>query len=121
MADVAAYIDSKVTPDSTRSGVQGVGGAEEDTTGLNSVFAFENDANDGTGSHVLDKTGEELLALEIGVVLFKVLFGSVNHFESCDLVTTVFETSNDGANEVTLHAVRLDHDVGWSESSEPSK
>ena len=112
MADVASDIDGKVTTDSTGSRVQGVRSTEQDTTGPDRVLALEDDADDGTGSHVLDETGEELLALEIGIMLFQVLFGSVNHFESGDLVTASFETSDDGADEVTLHAVGLDHDVG---------
>ena len=112
MADVATNIDSKVTTDGTGSRVERVGSTKKNTTGLDGVLTLENDADNGTGSHVLDKTGEELLALKVLVVLLEVLLRGVDHLESGDLVTAVFETTNDLTDNAALHAVGLDHDVG---------
>lgn len=114
VADVASDVDGEITADGTGGGVEGVGGAKEDTAGLDGVLALEDDADDGAGSHVLDETGEELLALEVLVVLLEVLLGGVDHLEGGDLVTAVLEALDDLTDNAALDAVGLDHDVGCS-------
>lgn len=52
----------------TDRGLEGVGSTEHDATGLDGVESLPDHADDGAGCHVLDQTGEERLALEIGIV-----------------------------------------------------
>lgn len=47
-----------------------------------------------------------------GRTLFEVLLGRSGHLEGDDLETPLFKARYDGSNEVTLDAIRLDHDIG---------
>jgi hypothetical protein len=49
-------------------GGQRVGSTKHFTTGLNSVKTLPNHRNNRAGSHVLDQTREEALALEVSVI-----------------------------------------------------
>lgn len=116
VADVATDVDGEVATDGSGGRVERVGGAEKDTAGLDGVLAFEDDADDGAGSHVLDKAGEELLTLEVLVVLFEVLLRGVHHLERCNLVATVLKALDDLSDNTALHAVGLDHNVSYQPS-----
>lgn len=93
VADVAADLDAVVPADGAGLGVDGVGLAEHDTTGLDDVEALPDHGADGTGSHVLDESGEERASGEVGVVLLQMLLRGLEgkmSFESRaeDYVTT---------------------------------
>lgn len=146
MADVAANGEAEVTADGTCDKVseritryatrcartdgrlEGVGGAEHNTASLDGVKSLPDHGDDGAGGHVLDQTGEEGLALEIGVVcgqgsaparrcdaialsgrhtLLEVLLGGVDELEGDQLVAALLEAGDDLADEVALNAVRL--------------
>ena len=46
-----------------------------------------------------------------GRTLFEVFLGRSDHLEGNDLETPLFKARYDGSNEVTLDAIRLDHDI----------
>ena len=55
---------------------------------------------------------DALETLVEGRTLLEVLLGRSDHLEGDDLETPLFKTRDDGPNEVTLDAIRLDHDIG---------
>lgn len=59
----------QVTTDSARGRRKRVGSTKKSTPLLDDVLALPDHSNDRTRSHVLDKTREEGLALEVLVVL----------------------------------------------------
>jgi hypothetical protein len=102
------HIDGEVTTDGARSRGQGVGGAEEDTAGLDGVTALPDHGGNGTAQHVciilwsaisrvfedrsewlahtLNQTGEEGLLLQVGVVGLEVLLGGGDELQGDQLV-----------------------------------
>jgi len=112
VANVAADSQSVITTDGADGRLQWVGSSKHDAASLHCVQALPDHGNDGSGGHVLNETGEEGLALKVGVVLLKVLWGCVNEFEGDQLEATFFESTDDLADKRALHAVGLDHDVG---------
>ena len=69
----------QVTTDSARGRRKRVGSTKKSTPLLDDVLALPDHSNDRTRSHVLDKTREEGLALEVLVVLT----GSANSWLHC--------------------------------------
>jgi len=112
VADVAADVEAQVTTDGTGSGIGGVGGAEHHAAGLDGVEALPDHAADGAGEHVLDQTGEELLFAQVRVVLLQVLLAGGHELHGGEPEALLLEALDDFANEATLDAVGLDHDVG---------
>lgn len=77
VADVAADLDAEVSADGSGKGVLGVGLAQHDATGLDGIESLPDHGADGTGGHVLDETGEERLAAQVGVVLPQVVLAGL--------------------------------------------
>lgn len=76
MANIAANLDAKVSPDGSGQGGGRVGLAQHHAAGLDHVQALPHHGDHGSGAHVLDETGEKWLAGEVGVVLLqKILIG----------------------------------------------
>lgn len=63
--------------------------------------------NGSTASHVLDKTGKERTLLEVFIMLFSQFLGRSKSLQTNELVTTVFETSNNLTDQSTLNTIRL--------------
>ena len=98
MAHATANVDAEVITDGAQSdglvarrGAQRPGGGE---------------------GHVLNKSREELLGLEVGVVLLEVSLGRRGELKRAELEALLLEALDDRAGEAALDAVRLDHDVG---------
>lgn len=112
---------AQVTADGAGGRGEGVGSAEQSAALLDDILALPDHGDNGAGSHVLDQTREEGLALEVLVVLrsarrthlLKVLLACLGELEGHELVATVLEALDDLANETALNAVGLDHDVSW--------
>jgi hypothetical protein len=96
--------NSKVTTDGARLGRKRVGGTKKDTAGLDGVTALPDHGADGAGSHVGDETGEEGLALQVGVVGLEVLLGSGDQLDGGQLEAALLEALDDGADEAALDA-----------------
>lgn len=86
VADVSADGEGKVTSDGTGGGLQGVGGTQDGSTGLDSVQTLPDHTDNGTRVHVLDQTGEEGLLLQVGVVVFQVFLTGSAHLQSDELI-----------------------------------
>jgi hypothetical protein len=97
--------NGKVTTDGARLGRKRVGGTEKDTAGLDGVTALPDHGADGAGSHVGDETGEEGLALQVGVVGLEVLLGSGHQLDGGQLEAALLEALDDGADEAALEEV----------------
>jgi hypothetical protein len=69
-------------------------------------------AHNGAGGHVLDEAGEELLCLEVVVVSLHVGLAGGGKLHGHELETFSLEALDDLADQTTLDAVGLDHDVG---------
>lgn len=107
----------QVTADGARRRRERVGSTKQDTALLDDILALPHHGNDGARGHVLDQTGEEGLALEVGVVLLEVVLTGVHELHGHELVATVLEALDDLADETALDAVGLNHDVGWVSAS----
>jgi len=112
VADVASDINGEVSADGTWEGCEGVGGSEEGTTGLDSITTFPNHSADWSAAHIFDESWEEWLGGEILVVLLEVLLSWGYELDGSELVATGLESGDDGANESTLDAIRLDSNEG---------
>jgi hypothetical protein len=104
MAHLVQTYNSKVTTDGARLGRKRVGGTKKDTAGLDGVTALPDHGADGAGSHVGDETGEEGLALQVGVVGLEVLLGSGDQLDGGQLEAALLEALDDGADEAALDA-----------------
>lgn len=85
VADVSADGEGKVTSDGTGGGLQGVGSAQDGSTGLDGVQTLPNHTDDGARVHVLDESGEEGLVLQVLVVLLQVLLTGGAHLQADEL------------------------------------
>jgi hypothetical protein len=94
--------NGKVTTDGARGGGKRVGGTEDDAAGLDGVTALPDHGADGTRGHVGDKTGEEGLAGEVGVVGLEVLLGGGDELDGRELEAAVLEALDDGADQAAL-------------------
>lgn len=112
MANVTANSKTIVTTNGTDWRLQGVGSTKHDTSSLDSIKTLPYHGNNGSRGHVLDEAREERLALEVGIMLLKMFRRSVDELEGDKLVPTLLESRDDLADQVALHAIRLDHDVG---------
>eukprot|EP00282_Hemiselmis_andersenii_P034816 CAMPEP_0169450186 /NCGR_PEP_ID=MMETSP1042-20121227/13018_1 /TAXON_ID=464988 /ORGANISM="Hemiselmis andersenii, Strain CCMP1180" /LENGTH=153 /DNA_ID=CAMNT_0009561991 /DNA_START=43 /DNA_END=501 /DNA_ORIENTATION=+ len=112
VADVAANIDAKVPADRPGERLRGLGGAQEHAASLDDAVALPHHGDDGPRLHVLDERGEEGLGGEVGVVVLEELLRGASHLHRHELEALVLETRDDGADDATLDAVRLDHDEG---------
>lgn len=86
VADVSADGEGKVTSDGTGGGLQGVGGTQDGSTGLDGIQTLPDHTDDGAGVHVLDQTGEEGLLLQVGVVVFQVFLTGSAHLQTNELM-----------------------------------
>jgi len=72
------------------------------------ILSFNAHANNGTRTEKLDKTWEERLLLQVGVVSSCHFFGRPNHFEAYNFITTLFESGNNITNNSSLNTIGLD-------------
>ena len=112
VADVSTNVDGEVSTDGSWERSQGVGLSEHLSSLLDDVLAFPNHRDNRAGEHVSDEGGEESLGLEVSVVLFEEFSRGLDELESDELVASLFESCDDLTDEVSLDAVRLDHDEG---------
>merc|ERR1712000_392958 len=112
VADVAANLDAKVAADGAGERVVGAGLAEELAARADGVVALPHHADDGARGHVLDEASEEALGGQVGVVLLKELLGGVGHLQGSELEALLLKALDDLADQATLDAVGLDHNVG---------
>jgi len=117
VADVATDIDGEVTTDSAGGRGQGVGGTEDDATSLHDITALPYHGGDGAATHVGNKTLEERLLAEVGVVVLKVLLGGSDKLDCDQLEASLLEAADDLTNESTLDTVGLDSDEAASNVS----
>lgn len=68
VADVTSSLDAEVSTDGSRGGLEWIGCSEHVASLLDDVQSLPYHGNHGSGSHVLDKGGEEWLVLEVLVV-----------------------------------------------------
>ena len=78
VADVASDVNAKITANGARGRVGRVGSTKHDTTSLDGVQALPHHAAHRAGEHVLNQSGEELLATEVSVVLLEKLFSGAH-------------------------------------------
>ena len=103
---------AQVTADGAGGRGEGVGSAEQSAALLDDILALPDHGDNGAGSHVLDQTREEGLALEVLVVLLEVLLAGVHELHGHELEAAVLEALDDLADKTALNAVGLDHNVG---------
>merc|ERR1719376_90808 len=112
VTDVAPDMDGEVSPDGSGEGGSRVRLTKHNTTSLHCVQTLPNHGADRAAGHVGDKSAEESLAGEVGVVLLQVLHGGLHHLHRDQLETLLLKARDDLANQATLDPVGLDHDEG---------
>jgi len=112
VADVASNIDGVVTTDGSWGRSERVGGTEESAAGLDGITSFPDHSADWSAGHVLDESWEERLLRKILVVLLEMGSRSSHELDGSELEAASLETSDDGTNESTLDAIRLDSNEG---------
>jgi hypothetical protein len=110
VADVATDVNAVVSTDGSGGGLAGLRGTEELSALNGGVVTLPDHSEDGRGLHELNETTEERLALQIGVVSLEVSLRWLDELHGDKLETLLLETRDDGSAEVSLDAVRLDHD-----------
>ena len=112
MADVTPDVEAEVTTDGTGGTVERHGLAEHLAPSLDSVESLPNHAAYRPRAHVLNKTWEEFLLLEVDIVRFKAFPGRGLELKCGELEAAGLEALDDLADKATLDTVRLDHDIG---------
>jgi len=112
VADVAADVDGVVAADCAWGGGERVGGTENGAAGLDDFTAFPDHGADRARGHIGNETREEGLGGEVFVVLLEMLLGGAHELDGDELEATVLEARDDGADQTTLNAIRLDSDEG---------
>jgi len=110
VADVTPDLNAVVAADGAGLGVLGVGLAKHHAASLDDASSLPDHGHDGSGSHVLDESGEEGLGGKVGVVLLQKLLISLHEFHGNELEPLLLKPLDDFTNESTLDTVRLDHD-----------
>jgi hypothetical protein len=82
------------------------------SAGLDGIGTLPNHGGNGTAVHVLDQAGVEGLVLEVGIVLLEVGLAGSDQLDGDELEAAVLEAGDDGTDEATLDAIRLDGDEG---------
>ena len=108
MANVASYLEAKVSPDGSRIGFEGISGAEHLASCRNCLFALPDHAADGTAEHVVAELGEEGLLHKITVVIVEEILSRHANLHPGELVPLGFEAGDDVADDPALDSVRLD-------------
>ena len=111
MANIAADIDAKVTPERSWVGVERFGGAEDFPACQHDVCTLPDHAADWARCGVVDQRWEEWFLGEVGIMLFKHRFAWLAKLHGDELESLLLELLDDASDEVPLHAIRLDHDV----------
>lgn len=70
-----------------------------------------NHAADGPRRHVFQEAWEEGLLDEVLVVLSQQVLARFEEFHGTKLIAALLEALDDFANEASLHAIGLDHDI----------
>ena len=102
-----------VATDGAHFGGFRLGGADDFADERDSLDAFENHGDDGTGHHVGDVVVEGLFAAtgnhltDVFVVSAVVVFGRFDHFHADDFEADAFEALEDFADETALDGVGL--------------
>lgn len=98
VANVPSSDDAEISSDGSRAGLEGVSGTEKDSSGGDGGLALPDHTDNGARKHVLDEMGEEGSLLEVLVVLLEKLLGGVDELEGPEVVSSLLEPGNDGAN-----------------------
>ena len=112
MANIATDVDAKVSSDSTGSGIARLGCSQELTTLGGCIVTLPNHRENWGGLHELNKTTEERLLLEVGIMGFEVGLRWLDKLHSDKLEAFLLESRNDGSAKVALDTIGLDHDEG---------
>ena len=98
----------KLTADGARVRIQWIGGADDLSSSLDDVFALpDHTDNRSTGKEVSEAV-KERFARQIRIVPLSKLLGWMHHLHGDQEETSTFESVDDGADETTLDAIRLD-------------
>mgnify|MGYP001800999461 CR=1 FL=1 len=108
VTDIASHFNAKVPTDGSHGTLTGHGGTQHFAALQNDLLAFPAHADDGTAGHVGNEAREELLFLEVSVVLLHVVLSGSSELHGDELVTLLFKTANNLANEAALDAIWLD-------------
>jgi len=110
--DVATNVNAVGSADASWVGSQWVGGSDDLSCLLNNILSLQSNGNNWTRGDVLDQRWEEWLGGEVRVVVLSQLLWHVHELQSSKNISLGDKTLNDWGNEVALHAIWLDHNIG---------
>lgn len=111
MHDVPADLDGKVSTDGAWFRFQWIRDTDDFPGRLDDAISFQRDAHHRSRRDVVHECTVERLGRQILVVFHGEFFGTLEHLESFHGESFLLESSQDLADQTTLHAVRLDHHV----------
>mmetsp|Transcript_8949 Transcript_8949/g.15332 ORF Transcript_8949/g.15332 Transcript_8949/m.15332 type:complete len:202 (-) Transcript_8949:255-860(-) len=111
MNHVPSDLDGQVPANGARLRLQGIGGANQLTSGLDHAGSLPHHADHGPGDDVVHKVLEERLRREVTVVRLRERLGAVEHLEALALEPLALEAPDDVAHQSPLNTIRLDHNV----------
>ena len=112
MNHVVAHVHAEVATDGAGVGVSAVGGADEFASDGNGFNTLPGHANDGSGGHEFDEAWEEGALLVDIVVGTSDFFGRHHGLQADEFEAFSLKSSNNFADEASLHAVGFDHNIG---------
>mmetsp|Transcript_23035 Transcript_23035/g.33724 ORF Transcript_23035/g.33724 Transcript_23035/m.33724 type:complete len:202 (-) Transcript_23035:18-623(-) len=112
MTDITSKINGEISSDRAGFGSQGLGLSKHLASLFDNIHTLPAHAYDGSGGEEIDESTEEFLGAQISVVLRGHFLGGGHHLESHELVSALFETSDDVSDESTLNSIGLDGEEG---------
>jgi hypothetical protein len=111
MGNVSTNVNSIVSSDGTRSRLQRVGSTQDNSALLDNVFSFPDGSQNRSRSHVLKKTREKWLGLQVKVVLSEQFLSGLGELDGHQLESSLLESAKDRSNKSSLDSVGLIRDI----------
>src|SRR5574344_367401 len=108
MDDVVAHLGSKVSTDCTHFRLGRVCLTHKLSHAADTIFTFHDHSYDRTTCNELYKSWIEGLTLMLGIVCCSLLWCNGEHLQPDDLITLVFDSTDDSSNKSPLDAIRFD-------------
>ncbi len=107
MTNVSSNFNTVVSTNGSLSRIQWIRRTQQLPSSLDCIFALPYHTNNRSRQHEGSQAGKESLGNQITVMFIQDLCSGHANFECHQFVPLGFKTSNDGAHQSTLDAVRL--------------
>lgn len=106
--DVAREIIGQIAPNRARRGFDGIGLTHHGSHGGDNLIAAPDHGRHRTFGDIVDQLAEKRLAFMFGIMLMSQFGGDLQKFHADEIPPAPFEPADNLADQLSLHAVRLD-------------